>query len=232
MFTRINNRSRSWNRRGRLPRTPFAHSIAATGILEPASQNVAVGSALSGVVLEVYVPVERVGARVKAGDPLFHVDDRHLQAQLALAKTRAASARAQLTKLEEMPRPEDVPPSEAKVQAAKANADRTRDEYERTRALWFQARRLGGRSRRQTSAARGSGAAMASSPARACALAGRVPGSRISMSPAPPSCKPRPRWRKSAPRSTARSCGHRSTARCCRSTCASASASVISRSRR
>lgn len=116
--------------------TPFLHTIAATGILEPASQNVAVGSALPGVVLEVHVPVDRVGVRVKAGDPLFHVDDRHLQAQRALAKTRAASARAQLTKLEQMPRPEDVPPSEAKVQAAKANADRTRDEYERTRALW------------------------------------------------------------------------------------------------
>jgi HlyD family secretion protein len=117
-------------------RTPFDHSIAATGILEPSSTNVAVGSALAGVVLEVHVPVDRVGARVKAGDPLFHVDDRHLQAQLALAKTRAASARAQLTKLEELPRPEDVPPSEAKVQAAKANADRARDEYERSRALW------------------------------------------------------------------------------------------------
>jgi multidrug resistance efflux pump len=118
-------------------RTPFAHSIAATGILEPASQNIAVGSALAGVVLEVHVPVERVGARVKAGDPLFHVDDRHLHAQLALAKTRASSARAQLTKLEELPRPEDVPPSEAKVQAARANADRARDEYERTRALYY-----------------------------------------------------------------------------------------------
>lgn len=116
-------------------RTPFAHSIAGTGILEPASQNIAIGSALSGVVLEVYVPVERVGARVKAGDPLFRVDDRHLQAQLGLAKSRASSARAQLTKLERMPRPEDVPPSEAKAQAAKANADRARDEFERAKAL-------------------------------------------------------------------------------------------------
>jgi multidrug resistance efflux pump len=116
--------------------TPFDHSVAATGILEPSSQNVAVGSALAGVVLEVHVPVERVGARVKAGDPLFHVDDRHLQAQLALAKTRAISARAQLKKLEELPRPEDVPPSEAKVEAARANADRARDEYQRSRALW------------------------------------------------------------------------------------------------
>jgi HlyD family secretion protein len=115
--------------------TPYDHSIAATGILEPASQNIAVGSALSGVVLEVHVPVERVGTRVKAGDPLFQVDDRHLQAQLTLAKTRASSSRAQLSKLEHMPRPEDVPPSESKVQAAKANADRACDEYERTRAL-------------------------------------------------------------------------------------------------
>jgi multidrug resistance efflux pump len=116
-------------------RTPFEHSIAATGILEPASQDVAVGSALAGVVLEVHVPVDRVGARVKSGDPLFRVDDRHLRAQLALAKTRLESARAQLTKLEKMPRPEDVPPSEAKVQAAKANAERARDEHERSRAL-------------------------------------------------------------------------------------------------
>ena len=29
-------------------RTPFAHSVAATGILEAASQNIAIGSALSG----------------------------------------------------------------------------------------------------------------------------------------------------------------------------------------
>jgi multidrug resistance efflux pump len=73
---------------------------------------------------------------VKAGDALFQVDDRHLKAQLGLARSRAASARAQLAKLEAMPRPEDVPPSEAKVQAAKANADRARDEYIRARALW------------------------------------------------------------------------------------------------
>ena len=37
-------------------RTPFRRSIAATGILEAASQNIAIGSALSGIVLEVYVP--------------------------------------------------------------------------------------------------------------------------------------------------------------------------------
>jgi len=116
-------------------RTPYAHSIGATGIIEAASQNIAIGSALSGIVLEVHVPVERVGAHVKAGDPLFRVDDRQLKAQLAMAQARAESAKAQLTRLENQPRPEEIPPSEAKVQAAKANADRTLDEYQRARSL-------------------------------------------------------------------------------------------------
>ncbi|HEX3872044.1 MAG TPA: HlyD family efflux transporter periplasmic adaptor subunit [Pirellulales bacterium] len=119
-------------------RTPFAHSIAATGILEAATQNIAIGSALSGLVLEVYVPVERVGTRVARGDPLFRVDDRHLRSQLGLAEARASSARTQLAKLENQPRPEEVPPSEAKVQAAKANAERTRDEADRARTLAVQ----------------------------------------------------------------------------------------------
>jgi HlyD family secretion protein len=116
-------------------RTPFTRSIAATGILEAATQNIAIGSALSGLVLEVYVPVERVGTFVSRGDPLFRVDDRHLKAQLVMAQTRAASARAQLAKLENQPRPEELPPSESKVQAAKSNADRTLDDYERARTL-------------------------------------------------------------------------------------------------
>jgi HlyD family secretion protein len=116
-------------------RTPFAHSLAATGIIEAASQNISIGSALSGLVLEVYVPVEQVGTRVSSGDPLFRVDDRHLRSQLALAEARAAAARAQLSKLENQPRPEELPPSLAKVQAAKAIVDRTRDDYERARSL-------------------------------------------------------------------------------------------------
>lgn len=116
-------------------RTPFDHSIGATGIIEAKSQNIAIGSALSGIVLEVYVPVERVGAHVKAGDALFRVDDRQLKAQLGLAVAKAAAARAQLARLKSQPRPEEIPPSEAKVQAAKANADRTLDEYRRARSL-------------------------------------------------------------------------------------------------
>ena len=37
-------------------RTPFGNTVAGAGIVEARSQNIAVGSALSGVVLEVYYP--------------------------------------------------------------------------------------------------------------------------------------------------------------------------------
>jgi multidrug resistance efflux pump len=103
------------------PRTPFGHTVAGAGVVEAQTENIAVGSALAGVVLEVYVPVEKVGQHVKAGDPLFRVDDRHLQAQLTYQEAALTAARAQLTKLEQQPRPEEVPPSEAKVATAQAN---------------------------------------------------------------------------------------------------------------
>src|SRR5215510_5811812 len=63
-------------------RTSFANSVAGAGIVEAQTENIAIGSALPGVVMEVNVPVEKVGQRVKAGDPLLRVDDRALRALL------------------------------------------------------------------------------------------------------------------------------------------------------
>jgi multidrug resistance efflux pump len=103
------------------PRTPFGHTVAGSGLVEAQTENISVGSALAGVVLEVYVPVEKVGQHVKAGDPLFRVDDRHLEAQLAYQEATLKAARAQLTKLEQQPRSEELPPSAAKVATAQAN---------------------------------------------------------------------------------------------------------------
>src|SRR6476659_8107989 len=62
-------------------RSPFGKTVAGAGIVEAETGNIAVGSPLPGVVLEVYVPVERGGQRVTKGDPLFRVDDRPLRAQ-------------------------------------------------------------------------------------------------------------------------------------------------------
>jgi HlyD family secretion protein len=101
-------------------RSPFSRTVAGTGIVEAETENIAIGSALPGVVLEVYVPVEKVGQVVKKGDPLFLADNRQLQAQLKYQEANLAAARAQLRKLELQPRPEELPPSEAAVQVAES----------------------------------------------------------------------------------------------------------------
>src|SRR6516165_5047873 len=117
------------------PRAPFGRTVAGAGIVESETENIAIGSALPGVVLEVYVPVEKVGKRVQAGEALFRVDDRALKAQLKVQEANLAAAQAQLGKLEAMPRPEELPPSEAKVRVAKANVAMQEDLATRARRL-------------------------------------------------------------------------------------------------
>jgi HlyD family secretion protein len=117
------------------PRSPYEHSIAASGVVEARTENIALGAALSGLVLEVYVPSDRVGTHVKAGQPLFRVDDRHLKAQLKVAEAQLASAEARLVKLERQPRPEELPPSLARVKAAAAKVASLQDQAERARQL-------------------------------------------------------------------------------------------------
>ncbi|MBC7980960.1 MAG: efflux RND transporter periplasmic adaptor subunit [Armatimonadetes bacterium] len=84
------------------PRKPFAHSVAATGILEALSENVAIGVPQSGMVSEVFV---KVNDSVKKGDPLFKLDDRDLlaqqistRAQLDVAGSQISINEAQLAK--------------------------------------------------------------------------------------------------------------------------------------
>ncbi len=120
------------------PRTPYGKTVAGVGVAEPRTENISIGSALSGVVLEVYVPADKVGQRVKPGDPLFRVDDRQLRAQLAAQKASLEAAKAQLARLVAMPRKEELPPSLAKVQAAKANLALQADPYERAHQLYPQ----------------------------------------------------------------------------------------------
>lgn len=116
-------------------RSPYEDGIAASGVVEARSENIAVGAALAGVVLEVYVPSERVGTVVKAGQALFRVDDRHLRSQLKVAEAQLAMAEARLERLQRQPRPEELPPSLAKVRAAAADAARLQDQYERANRL-------------------------------------------------------------------------------------------------
>jgi multidrug resistance efflux pump len=117
------------------PRMPFEHAVAAVGVVEAETENIAIGVALPGLVLEVYVPSSKVGQRVRSGTPLFRIDDRHLKAQLGVAEAQLAAARAALARLQQQPRAEDLPPSLAKVKAAAAKANRLQDDYERSKRV-------------------------------------------------------------------------------------------------
>jgi len=100
------------------PRNPYANAVAGTGIVEPQTENIAVGATVPGVVVEVFVHVNQ---KVKAGDKLFRQDDRELQAMLKLRKAALAQADAELTRLKNLPRTEDKPLALAKVTEAEEN---------------------------------------------------------------------------------------------------------------
>ena len=86
------------------PQKPFVHSVAATGILEALSENVAIGVPLPGLVSEVFV---KVNDQVERDQPLLKLDDRDLQAerlstqaQQEISRAQIGVSEAQLAKLE------------------------------------------------------------------------------------------------------------------------------------
>jgi len=102
------------------PSAPFAAFVAGSGLVESASQNIAAGTPVPGVVTAVDV---RVGQHVKAGDPLFRIDDRELRADLEVRRAALAVARQQVERLHRQPRPEEIPTFEARVREAEAALD-------------------------------------------------------------------------------------------------------------
>jgi len=74
---------------------PFSSYVAAAGIVEGGRGNIAIGTAVAGVVKNVPV---KVGDEVSAGTPLFVIDDSGLQAQLLTARARASEAKVDLEK--------------------------------------------------------------------------------------------------------------------------------------
>src|SRR5262245_13420387 len=114
------------------PRRPdHMTMIAGSGLIEARRENIPIGVYIPGVVTEIHV---KKGQKVRAGDPLFGIDDRESQAQLAVRQAELAAAQAQLHKLIAAPRPEDVPPAraaadeaEARMNDAEAAMSRTQD---------------------------------------------------------------------------------------------------------
>ena len=77
---------------------PYELSVAASGIIEALSENVAIGVPEAGLVTKVHV---KVWDSIKEGQPLFTLDDRELHAQLSVNEANAAVAEATLRRLQD-----------------------------------------------------------------------------------------------------------------------------------
>jgi multidrug efflux pump subunit AcrA (membrane-fusion protein) len=99
------------------PASKFASSVGAVGLIEANTENIDVSCAVSGMVTQLFV---KAGDRVQHGQKLFSLDDRDLEADLIVKRAMLNGARTQLAKLRAEPRPEELPPLEAKVTEAQA----------------------------------------------------------------------------------------------------------------
>jgi RND family efflux transporter MFP subunit len=74
-------------------RSPYENTVAATGLIEAARENVRIGSPKGAVVTKVYV---KVGDRIQAGDPLFQLDDREARARIDVTSAQLNAMKAAL----------------------------------------------------------------------------------------------------------------------------------------
>ena len=88
---RTTPRRHSTNPPAAAPVSDFSRTVAAVGLIEANSENIAIGTPLAGVVDKVFVSV---GQPVKAGEPLFVLDTRQLRADLAVRRSSLAVAKS------------------------------------------------------------------------------------------------------------------------------------------
>lgn len=102
---------------GEPTRSPFGTRVAGSGLVEPVTEIVNVGTPISGVVQSVNV---QEGDAVKRGQSLFTIDQRMLRSQLQSAQARLEVARRKLEQLKSLPRAEDLAKAEAVVEQRRA----------------------------------------------------------------------------------------------------------------
>src|SRR5215471_3365707 len=80
------------------PTNPYDDNVAGTGIVEPASEVIALAIERGGVVSRIDV---MAGDRIKAGQPLFAIDDRDYRAAVAQGKAAVAAAEASIAAIDQ-----------------------------------------------------------------------------------------------------------------------------------
>jgi RND family efflux transporter MFP subunit len=72
--------------------SPYPSSVAGSGIVEASTENISIGTQIAGIVAKIFV---EIGSNVKAGDPLFKIDDRSLLAELNVRQAKVQVTEAQ-----------------------------------------------------------------------------------------------------------------------------------------
>jgi len=106
------------------PTSPYDDDVAGSGIVEPASEVIALATERGGVVTRIEVVA---GDLVKAGQPLFSIDDRNYRAAVAQDDATVASAIASIATIDQ-----SLILQQAAIDQARANLEGT--EAEQTRA--------------------------------------------------------------------------------------------------
>ena len=99
------------------PTADFRQTVSAVGLVEASTENISINTTVSGLVMRVYV---KAGDYVKGGQPLFSLDDRDLRAEVSSRRSALEVARSRVARLEQSPRPEEIPSAEARVREAEA----------------------------------------------------------------------------------------------------------------
>jgi multidrug resistance efflux pump len=112
---------------------PFKSYIAGAGIVEARSENIAIGTGQGGTVIGVFV---KVGDKITKGQPLFQIRNFTQKAELESARAALMLAESKLKKLQQSPRPEEIPPLEAKVREAESNVADMKKQLELWEAIY------------------------------------------------------------------------------------------------
>jgi HlyD family secretion protein len=112
------------------PTHPYDNDVAGAGIIEPASEVIALAIERGGVVTRVDVVA---GDQVKTGQPLFSIDARNYQAAVAQAEASVAAEGAAITSIDQNMILQRDAIDQALANLDSAEAERTRATLDQTR---------------------------------------------------------------------------------------------------
>jgi len=132
------------------PTSPYDDCVAGSGIIEPASEVIALAIERGGVVARIDV---RAGDLVKAGQPLFAIDDRNYRAAVAQDEALVTAATASITSIEQSMILQRDMIDQARANLDSAQAERVRAALDRTRYIDLVRESVASRQRFETAAA-------------------------------------------------------------------------------